>query len=201
MKTNGQGNLKPIFPGQQGFALASVLGIMVVLAILGSVVYRNVGTDITHSAKVAKRIRAEFAAESATQWALAELSRTRAGALPFTLATHSPDGNTAFSGQSIQDISEHSHNSEDAEIETKKLVIGDLANFPGAKMGIDNDGWFYKKTSSASESISGGKQETISFKAWYPNDSTLRVTGKSTVDGSSAELNLISNLKEVAIPF
>ena len=61
---------------QQGLALASVLGIMIALSLLGTLMFRNVGTDITHSGVNARRIRAEFAAESAIQWGLVEVSRT-----------------------------------------------------------------------------------------------------------------------------
>src|SRR3954468_1564786 len=77
---------------ERGFALASVLIFLLVLSILGTAAYRNVGTDITHSGKDFRRVQAEFAAESALQWGLLELSRVRPGKLPFTLATHAADG-------------------------------------------------------------------------------------------------------------
>jgi hypothetical protein len=46
-----------------------------------------------------------------------------------------------------------------------------------------------------------GKSESLAFKAWYPNDRTLRVTGRVIVDGTTAEMNLLSALREVAVRF
>ena len=179
---------------QKGFAMVTILGIMVVLSILGAMVYRNVITGITHSGKDARRVRAEFAAESAVQWALAELSRPRQGNLPYTLATNNPDGITPMAKEADKYLPEQ-------EGDTRKFAQSDLAEFPHAQMGVNDDGWMYKSTNSPEIGISGGSKENLAFKVWYPNDTTLRITGRANVDGVSAELDLVGILKEVAVTF
>jgi hypothetical protein len=176
--------------GQSGLALATVLGVLIVLSILGSAVYRNVGTDITHSGMNTRRIRAEFAAESAIQWGLVELSRPRKGKLPFTLATHDRDGLTRFHGQAA----------ENAAIGPWPLHASDFTGFPGAEIGMDHDGWMFMRGRSADKTISGGNDELLSFKAWYPNDTTMRMTGRALVDGSQAQLELEAHLEKTAAP-
>jgi hypothetical protein len=176
--------------GQSGLALATALTILIVLTILGSAAYRNVGTDISHSGMNTRRIRAEFAAESAIQWGLVELSRPRKGKLPFTLATHDRDGLTRLHGREAME----------AAIGPWPLRTSDFTGFPGSEIGLDDDGWVVMRGTSADKTISGGKDERLSFKAWYPNDSTMRMTGRALVDGSQAQLELEAHLGKSAAP-
>jgi hypothetical protein len=174
---------------QEGFALVGVLGILMVLAVLGTMVYRNVNTDITHTGKDVSRVRAEFAAESAVQWALAEAGRSRPGSMPFTLATHDPKGKKPLS-----------ENSKNEEGDRLKLKQADVVALDGAVLGIDDEGWIYQSTKSREASISNAKKETLAFKIWYPDDSTLRIQGRGEADGSTANVDLISHLRDVAVP-
>jgi hypothetical protein len=176
--------------GQSGLALATVLSLLIVLSILGSAVYRNVGTDITHSGMNTRRIRAEFAAESAIQWGLVELSRPRKGRLPFTLATHDGDGETRLHGKAAMD----------AAFGPWPLQTSDFTAFPGAEIGVDKDGWIFMHGTSAEKTISGGKDELLAFKAWYPNDTIMRMTGRALVDGSQAQLELEAHLRKSPAP-
>ena len=176
--------------GQSGLALATVLCLLIVLSILGTAVHRNVGTDITHSGMNTRRIRAEFAAESAIQWGLVELSRPRKGRLPFTLATHDGDGETRLQGQAAMK----------SAIGPWPLQTSDFTAFPGAEIGVDKDGWIYMHGRSADKTISGGKDELLSFKAWYPNDTIMRMTGRALVDGSQAQLELETHLRKAPAP-
>jgi hypothetical protein len=176
--------------GQSGLALATVLSLLIVLSILGSAVYRNVGTDIAHSGMNVRRIRAEFAAESAIQWGLVELSRPRKGRLPFTLATHDRDGQTRLQGQAAMK----------AAIGPWPLQSSDFTGFPDAEIGVDGNGWIFMHGTSADKTVSGGNDERLSFKAWYPNDSTMRMTGRALVDGSQAQLELEAHLGKGAAP-
>ena len=175
--------------GQSGLALATVLSLLIVLSILGSAVYRNVGTDIAHSGMNTRRIRAEFAAESAIQWGLVELARPRKGRLPFTLATHEADGLTRFPKAADKDT-----------VGPWPLQASDFTAFPEAKIGVDQDGWVSMRVKSAGKTLSGGEDELLSFKAWYPNDTTMRMTGRAVVDGSQAQLELETVLRKTAAP-
>ena len=160
-----------------------------ILAVTGSVVIRNVRTDITHSGRDLDRVRAEFAAESAIQWALAELARPRPGELPFSRATHGADG----SAQLPEKL-------ENGKANPRKLRPADIAAFPNATTALDRDGWMVQRIPSRSSSITGGADEALSFKIWYPDDSTLRITGRGSVEGTGAEMDLVSVLREVAVP-
>ena len=173
---------------QEGYTLVTVLGIVSVLGIMGGMVYRNVHTDITHSGKDVNRVRAEFAAESAVQWGLAEVSRKRPGKSPFTLATHDEEGLHAMSS------------SDKEEGKPTKLSFDDVKTTEGAHGGVDKNGWIYQSTSSKELSISNAKSEILSFKVWYPDDSTLRIQGRGEVDGSMADVDLMSRLREIAVP-
>lgn len=174
-----------------GYALASALGFLVVLSLLGSVVYRSVKTDSLHTGKDSRRVRAEYAAESAVQWGLLELSRIRPGRFPFTLATHGPDGITSFKEYARRAGKAASSDSAGPW----PLAASDLTPFPGATISLGADGWMTMRNRSPEQAISSGKDELLSFKAWYPNDSTLRITGRSVVDGSKAEMEMQSVIR------
>lgn len=175
--------------GQGGLALLGVLGILIVLAILGSVVYHSVRTDITHSGRDVNRVRAEFAAESAVQWGLAEVARKRAGTEPFTLATHDPTGESRLDGSQY-----------DEDGKRIALRADDVSRTQGAEGGIDKDGWIFQTTHGRDASVSNSSSETLAFKVWYPDDSTLRIEGRGEVDGSSADVDLVSRIRDRAIP-
>jgi hypothetical protein len=179
---------------QSGFAMVGVLGIMVVLAILGTAVYRNVNTDISHSGRDVNRVRAEFAAESAVQWGLSEVARKRPGKVPFTLATHASDG------IGTMEYAGDTHYSDEESGQTTRLTP-DQVEFPkGVKGGIDKNGWIFRSTSDPEISVSNAKKEILSFKVWYPDDSTMRIQGRGEVNGSTMNVDLVSRIREVAVP-
>lgn len=174
---------------QRGFALIGVLGVMSVLGILGVVVYRNVNTDITNTGREVARVRAEFAAESAVQWGLAEVARKRGTIAPFTLATHGPEGEEPLGGGEM-----------DEDGNRRKLSGEDVERMPGAYGGVDKDGWIYSSVKGRELTVSYAKSETLAFKVWYPNDSTLRIQGRGEVDGNVADVDLVSTIRIVAVP-
>lgn len=178
---------------EAGFTLAAVLGVIVVLGIMGTVMLRSVRTDITHSGKDSRRIRAELAAESAAQWGLLELSRRRPGRFPFTLATHDRDGISVMRPAPTGPGSERYAG-------PWPLSAKDLSAFPGAKIAIDRDGWAVMRSTQPGTNVSGGDDEELAFKAWYSDDSTLRVTGRARVDGSQARIEVISSLRTTPQP-
>jgi hypothetical protein len=183
----------PAHPGMAaGFALVTVLAFIVILSVLGGVLHHAVSGDITHSGKDSRRVRAEFAAETAVQWGLLELSRRRANSLPFSLATHQKDGTTPFSGVGL--------NPEDRYTGPWPLHVSDLTAFPAAEIVREQEGWIAMRSRDAARNISGGKDEYIAFKAWYPNDTTLRISGRAVVDGSRANLDLVSTLHVSKVP-
>lgn len=175
-----------------GFTLVAVLVMVVVLSLLGTVAMRTVAGDVRHSGKDSRRVRAEYAAESAVQWALSEIGRRRSDQMPYTLATHKEDGVTPM-GRRQAGISPTS--------ETARLEISDLAAFPGAGIERDREGWIELQGWDRSHNLSGAEDEVLAFKAWYPNDSTLRITGRAVVNGSQARIELVSTLRISVFPY
>ena len=178
---------------QRGFTLAATLGVIAVLGVLGTVVLRSVRTDIVHAGKDSRRVRAELAAESAAQWGLLELSRRRGNRFPFTLATHDREGDAPL---------RRAPTGPEADRFTGPwpLAAGDLTPFPGARITIDRDGWAVMRSATPDRNVSGGDEEELAFKAWYPDDSTLRVTGKAVVDGSQGRIEVMATLSQTPLP-
>jgi hypothetical protein len=174
---------------QRGFTLAAVLGLVAVLGLLGTVVVRSVGTDITHTGKDSRRIRAELAAESAAQWGLLELARRRDGRFPYTLATHDSGGVARMRGSGSVPRS-------DRYTGPWPVTAADLIPFPGSRVSIDRDGWAVMRSTAPDLNLSSGDDEELAFKAWYPDDSTLRVTGRASVDGSQASIEVMAVLRQ-----
>lgn len=114
---------------QSGFAMVGLLGIMVVLSIVGTMVCRNVITDITHPGRDVNRVRAGFAAESAVQWGQAEVVHKRPGKVSFTLATHAANGMGAMD-----------NTGKTYSIETTKLTPDQIEFAQGVKGGVDING-------------------------------------------------------------
>jgi hypothetical protein len=182
----------PLQDKSGGFALVTVLAFFVILTLMGGTAMRAVSGDITHSGKDSRRIRAEFAAETAVQWGLVEISRRRPQGLPFSLATHREDGATEYGRVGLDP--------DDRYAGPWPLKISDLSAFPAAEISREADGWIAMRSRDTLLNLSGGKNEYIAFKAWYPNDTTLRISGRALVDGSRATLELVSTLRVRNVP-
>jgi hypothetical protein len=81
-----------------------------------------------------------------------------------------------------------------------KLKAGDVERMEGARGGVDQDGWIYSSVNNRQLSVSNAKSETLAFKVWYPNDSTLRIQGRGEADGNVADVDLVSTIRILAIP-
>jgi hypothetical protein len=185
-------NPTPLQAKSGGFALVTVLAFFVVMTLMGGTAMRAVSGDITHSGKDSRRIRAEFAAETAVQWGLVEISRRRPQGLPFSLATHREDGATEYGRAGLDPDNRYAG--------PWPLNISDLSAFPGAEITREADGWVAMRSRDTLLNFSGGKNEYLAFKAWYPNDTTLRISGRALVDGSRATLELVSTLRVRTVP-
>jgi hypothetical protein len=171
-------------------ALATSLIYVLVLTILGTAVYWTTRRDIVHTGLDVKRVRADFAAESAAQWALIEVARYDGGRKPFTRGTHDPTGMNPIP---IQD----SHGNKNPAA----LHPDELANYAGSQVRLDADGWIVLDAGHAGNTFSRGGNEVLSFKVWYPDSLTMRVTGKAKVEGTVADIDVISRLDSAWVPF
>lgn len=176
-------------PGSQaGLALAGSLVLLIVLALLGTGVYWSTRSDVVHAGRDARRMRADFAAESAVQWALLEVSRYDGGRVPYAKGTHDASGATPIPKQ------------VGGARNPAFLDPDSLALYPGRTVRLDGDGWIVSAASQADKTFSGGKNETLAFKVWYPDARTLRISGRGEVEGVTARMDIISRLDSTLVP-
>lgn len=177
-------------PGSQsGFALIAVLGFVLVSTVVGISAYRTIHTDIDYTGRDLQRIRADFAAESAVQWALAEALRMDGDRQPLTRATHDSTGEHPL--YTVPPA---------ASDAPRPLLPAELASPQGIEVSRDQEGWIVAEIKGKEKTYSGGKSEILSFKLWYPNDSTVRITGRAQVDGVPSQINFLSKTRDVLTP-
>ncbi len=165
---------------QSGFALLAVMGFVLVLSLIGVLVVKSVRNDSNLSGRDLSRVRADFAAESAVQWAMTEILRTDGGRGALTMATHDPSG-------------EHPLHDDGGG----RLDASALATPKGIKARLGEDGWIIADFQGKEATFSGGDQESVAFKVWYPDDKTVRISGKATVDGVTSRIHFRSKAEEV----
>ncbi|MDB5049068.1 MAG: hypothetical protein JWO30_2139 [Fibrobacteres bacterium] len=169
---------------QAGFAMVIILGLLMVLTIMGSLAVYSVRGEVTHTGRDANHSKAQLVAESAINWALGALAKERPNVLAFTAATHAGNGT-----EQLPD------NLENGETNNRKLHTGDVTPIYSTKVRADHDGWIYQETDDSKMSLTGATSESIAFKVWFPNDSTIRVSGKGTVQGISSQVEMTGTLK------
>lgn len=159
---------------------------MVVLTLLGTTAIRTVRGEITHTGKDIYHIKAQFVAKSAINWALGFLANDRPGiSLANTACTHASNAT-----DKMPDLLPNGANNP-RKIHANEVPVV----YPGGVVTIDANGWITQSTTSTSLSFSGTNSETMAFKVWYPTDSTMRVSGKATVKGVSAQIEMTGTLK------
>lgn len=178
--------------GDGGFALVGALVLLIVLTALGSGVYLTTRRDIVHTGRDLDRVRAEFAAESAAQWALVEVSRYDGGRRPYSRATHDRSGRNPLHPDPGSDPT--------AAGEFSGLDPGRLSAYSGAEVRRDSEGWIVLTHRRREGTFSRGASETLAFKVWYPDPITVRVSGRGTVDGASAVVEVRGLLDPALVP-
>lgn len=174
--------------GSPGFSLLTALVLMVVLGILGVVTYRQVNGDIRHAGRDLKRVKAEYLAQTAVQWALGALAKPGDTLLvrPFTAGTHGMDGTTALPDR-VGDLPNY-----------LRIQAGDLSRILPGLPARDAEGWFIVRNRSPSASLTGAADETLSFKVWYPSRSMVRISGRGRADGVSSTLEMVGDIETLA---
>ena len=174
---------------QSGFTMVIILGLLMVLTIMGGVAVHSVRGEVGHAGRDSNHARAQLVAESALNWAISALQKDKPNVLAFTAATHASNGTDR--------LPEYLEN---GVLNNRKLHTSDMtALYPTAPYE-DKDGWITETTEDPRYSLTGATQEAIAFKIWYPDDSTLRIQGRGDVDGSSADVDLVSRIRDIAIP-
>lgn len=178
---------------QAGMTIIGTLVLLSVLTMLGSGVYMTTHRDIVLTGRDTDRIRAEFAAESAVQWALLEVTRHDGGRRQFTRATHHRNG--------IAPLSPDHRPDPERDGEFRGMDPGRLSAYSGSRIRRESDGWIALTTTGKAGTYSRGPSENIAFKIWYPDMSTIRVSGRGTVDGATAFLEVKGRLDSAWVPF
>ncbi|HKP95344.1 MAG TPA: hypothetical protein VJ385_06260 [Fibrobacteria bacterium] len=175
--------------GSPGFSLLTALVLMMVLGILGMVTYRQVNGDIRYAGRDLRRVKAEYLAQTAVQWALGALARPSDTLLvkPFTAGTHRKDGSTPLPDR-VEGMTNY-----------LRIQAGDLSRIlPGRPMR-DEEGWFIVRNRNPATSLTGATEEVLSFKVWYPSGTMVRISGRGRADGVSSTLEMVGDI-ETLIP-
>jgi Tfp pilus assembly protein PilX len=170
---------------QSGFAMVIILMLLMVLTVMGSVAVYSVRGEVRHTGRDSNHAQAQLVAESAINWALSALSQEKPGVLAYTAATHAGNGT-----DKLPDYLENGENNN------RRLHTWDVVPiYPGVKILNDAAGWITQQTMDNKLTLTGISDETIMFKIWFPNDSTIRVSGKGIVDGISSQVEMTGTMK------
>lgn len=164
--------------------MAIILMLLMVLTIMGSVAVYSVRGEVKHSGRDSNHARAQLVAESAINWSLAALAVERPNVLAFTAATHAGNG-----------IDKLPEKLENGDLNNRKLHAADVTPIYGTTVILNKEGWIYEETSDAGKSLTGASSESMAFRIWFPNDSTIRVSGKGTVQGISSQVEMTGTLQ------
>jgi Tfp pilus assembly protein PilX len=174
---------------QSGFTMVIILGLLMVLTIMGGVAVHSVRGEVGHAGRDSNHARAQLVAESALNWAISALQKDKPNVLAFTAATHASNGTDR--------LPEYLEN---GVLNNRKLHTSDMtALYPTAPYE-DKDGWITETTEDPRYSLTGATQEAIAFKIWYPDDSTIRVSGKGSVNGVESQVEMTGNLHYSSSP-
>ena len=175
--------------GQSGMTMVIILGLLIVLTIMGSVAVHTVRGEVGHTGRDSNHARAQLVAESALNWAISALQQEKPNVLAFSAATHASNGKDKLPENLQNGISNN-----------RKLHTFDMTPIYPGPVTEDEDGWIHQATLDNKVSLTGSSDEELAFKIWFPNDSTIRVSGKGIVMGVSAEVEMTGNLKYDASP-
>ncbi len=189
MRANGMELSRKAARGQSGMAMVIILGLLIVLTIMGSVAVFSVRGEVGHTGRDSNHARAQLVAESALNWAISALQKEKPNVLAYTAATHASNGKDKLPDNLANGASNN-----------RKLHTDDMVPIYPGHVQIDEDGWIYQQTLDNKVSLTGVSDETLAFKIWFPNDTTIRLSGRGTVSGVSAEVEMTGNLLFDASP-
>jgi hypothetical protein len=144
--------------------------------------------DITYSGHDLDRVRADFLAESAVHWALAESAKDHGDGLPYTRSTHANDSWNRLPDRT----SDGSRNPR--KLDRSRMV----PPYPG-KPYETTEGWVGTRNSGKAASVAGAAEEEMEFMVWFPNDTTMRITRRGKADHAVSMVKFQANLKDVLV--
>lgn len=170
--------------GQAGFTMVIILGLLMVLTVMGSVAVYSVRGDMGHTGRDSNHGRAQLVAESALNWAISSLQNEKGNVMAFSAATHASNGKDPLPDYL-----------QNGEINNRKLHTWDMVKIYPGDVRQTEDGWITQATLDNQVSLTSASDEEIAFKIWFPNDSTIRVSGKGTVNGVMAQVEMTGTMK------
>ena len=168
---------------QAGFTMAVILFMAVALTLVVTLAVHRVKGEVHSTGRDLRHIKAKAVAESAINWAQQALANPKdASQGTFMVATLDSTGKKA-----LPDKLEGKPNP--AKLQPNALVQVYAGETVEAK-----DGWISHTTKSSKKSLTDSDSETMSFKIWYPDSKTLRITGKGVVEGVQAQVEMTGQL-------
>lgn len=160
---------RPDFQG--GFTIVLVLFFVIIATVIGGVTYNKIRNDGRGSARMADKLKAQFLADAGVYLGLA-IAR---GDFPYTCLTHAANGTDRATGP---------------EACTGAGLSGIKSVYSSRVKLNASTGWMEAIPPSISESLTKSPGERIAIKIWSPSADTVRVVGRSTVDGVTQDAQL-----------
>lgn len=160
---------------ENGFAIAIVLFLIVVMVLVGNVMYQMIHLDIRSTHKHLKKVKTDYLAESTLNWGIAI---TKAEVfIPFT---HVPTGDTSYLDAGCC--------TGDTCCTFKKNSA--ISLYPSVTLSVNDSNWLAVSPTNPSDAITGDPNEKAAFKSWMENDGTVHIKARVTAYGESAEVQI-----------
>lgn len=166
--------------GQGGMAIVLVLFFLVVASVFGFISWQRARMDMGETAQNARMARCKFAAEAAAYIGLAMVNRE--GATEPACVTHDSTGKVPETGP--------------AACAALDLTVFDRAYPKGALTVDPKTRWLVNSPADTAESLTGTLKEKLAIKIWQPKAGEVRVVGRATVNGQTADMQLFGEWTE-----
>lgn len=172
---------------QRGAALIIVAVLILLVGLAGNVVLLSARRDINQSSKNLEYIKAKYLAETAVNWGLAFVKRTKN---PFSCATHDSTGVGILANyQPSPPMPSGSCNNGEAFLWKGKF---ELFEYPSTTI---TNGWVEQKPTKPEYAITGTLNEKYRIKIWYPTSTTIHIIGEGIYGKTSATVDLVGEIK------
>ena len=173
MQSPAQAPFHPLRNPAAGFTMVSVLLMLIVLSMLGVAARLSIRGDIHYAGRDMRILKAKVVAENAANWAQEALANPkRAGLMSYIAGTHDATGNTALAAGPLR-------------LNTNEVAVV----YPGEAV-VFASGWISISTTTKSRTLTQSASESMAFKVWYPDNATVRIQGRGTVEGVSAVIDV-----------
>lgn len=160
--------------GQDGLAIVLVLFFIIIATVVGGVTYNKIHNEGRGTQRNANLVKAQHLADAGVFLGMA-IAR---GDFPYSCVTHAPNGSDRATGPEACTI----------------LGLAGVKSVYSTQVRLNTyTGWVEVAPANTAESLSGVPGEKIAIKIWNPSPDTVRVVGRSSVNGVSQDAQLFGS--------